>query len=288
LDWYYRADGGKIGPLTEREMKELAAQGKISRETMIWNELSAKWLPFSSVAAKIGITLPDEPKTPDSNDEVVTGPDWIAHSPFETDDTEHQEVIAQTASPVTESYCARCFRKFPNDELVRYGAEKFCSACESLYASELKRDVRTQRLPFAGFCIRMIAKLIDLTIVSVIGMLLYASAIFLLLWTDAIFDTSARWLALLAVYFLCFVTFLCYTSFFNGKYGGTPGKLALGLRVVDIDGGKLNYTKALVRCLVEIISALPLAAGYIAAAFDIERRALHDRICGTRVIRKAS
>jgi hypothetical protein len=34
------------------------------------------------------------------------------------------------------------------------------------------------------------------------------------------------------------------------------------------------------------LSFLTLYIGFIMAAFDIEKRALHDRICSTRVIRK--
>ncbi|HMK56031.1 MAG TPA: RDD family protein [Dissulfurispiraceae bacterium] len=284
MDWYYKADGGKTGPVNEREMRELAEQGKITRETMVWNELNARWMPLGEAASTIGVTLPDEAEH--QADDNVAGPDWMAYSIFESDSAEQQETVSPVAAPGAESYCARCFKKFPNDELVRYGAEKFCPACESLYAHELKHGDKASQLPIAGFCIRMIAKLIDLTILGVIGMLLYATAIFLLLWTDAIFEMSARAFALFIVCFLWIVSFICYSSVFTGKYGGTPGKLALGLRVVDTAGGKISYTKALIRCMAETASALPLAAGYIVAAFDVEKRALHDRLCGTRVIRK--
>jgi hypothetical protein len=34
-----------------------------------------------------------------------------------------------------------------------------------------------------------------------------------------------------------------------------------------------------------LLSSLTLAIGYIMAAFDDEKRSLHDRICDTRVIR---
>ncbi|HET6371045.1 MAG TPA: RDD family protein, partial [Nitrospiria bacterium] len=40
------------------------------------------------------------------------------------------------------------------------------------------------------------------------------------------------------------------------------------------------------RYFAEILSGIILCIGYIMAAFDDEKRALHDRICGTRVIKK--
>jgi uncharacterized RDD family membrane protein YckC len=84
------------------------------------------------------------------------------------------------------------------------------------------------------------------------------------------------------------LSYLAYGAFFVGQYGATPGKLALGLKVVDVDGCKVGYIKALGRCLSEIVSAIPFAFGYIIAAFDTEKRTLHDRICGTRVIVKSA
>jgi uncharacterized RDD family membrane protein YckC len=76
-----------------------------------------------------------------------------------------------------------------------------------------------------------------------------------------------------------------YVTFFLGKYGATPGKMALGLKVVRSDGSELTYARAFGRYLAEYLSAFTLMIGYIIAAFDREKRALHDHICDTRVIR---
>ena len=72
-----------------------------------------------------------------------------------------------------------------------------------------------------------------------------------------------------------------------GKHGATPGKMACGLKVVSPDGGPVSYGKACGRFFAEMLSGLTLGIGYIMVAFDDEKRALHDRICNTRVIRKA-
>jgi len=286
VDWYCKVDESKIGPLNERELKELAEQGKIGRETMVWNELSARWMPLTEVAAGIGLLLPDESQ--DAEPEAQAEPQWQAYSLFEAEEAMQQEAPSYPAPAIAEGYCARCFKKFPTAELVRYGAEKFCADCETLYAKELKKDDAAPGLPLAGFCLRLVAKLIDYVIIAVIGTLLYATAIFLLLWTDAIFDRPAKILVMFLVYVLWFISIIGYSSFFIGAYGATPGKLALGLRVVNTDGSRVGYAKALVRCLVEMAGALPLALGYIIAAFDKEKRTLQDRICGTRVIRRAA
>jgi uncharacterized RDD family membrane protein YckC len=55
--------------------------------------------------------------------------------------------------------------------------------------------------------------------------------------------------------------------------------------VVTPSGGKINYGLACGRFFAEIASAMILYIGYIMVGFDEEKRALHDRICNTRVIR---
>ena len=79
---------------------------------------------------------------------------------------------------------------------------------------------------------------------------------------------------------------VAYTTWFLGKYAATPGKMALGLKVITADGGKVSYLKAFGRYFAEIVSGIILFIGYIMAAFDDEKRTLHDRICNTRVVKK--
>jgi uncharacterized RDD family membrane protein YckC len=78
----------------------------------------------------------------------------------------------------------------------------------------------------------------------------------------------------------------CYYTFFVGKYGATPGKMATKLSIVNADGSPVSYGKACGRYFAQIVSSLACCIGYLMVAWDPEKRALHDRICGTRVIRK--
>jgi uncharacterized RDD family membrane protein YckC len=77
-----------------------------------------------------------------------------------------------------------------------------------------------------------------------------------------------------------------YNIFFVGKFGATPGKMALRLKVVTASGGTVSYARATGRYFAELLSSITLLIGYIMAAFDEQKRALHDRICDTRVIRR--
>ena len=76
------------------------------------------------------------------------------------------------------------------------------------------------------------------------------------------------------------------TTFFLWKYQATPGKMALGLKVITADGSRLSYLRCVGRFFGEIVSGLILNIGYIIAAFDSEKRALHDHMCATRVVKK--
>jgi uncharacterized RDD family membrane protein YckC len=75
-----------------------------------------------------------------------------------------------------------------------------------------------------------------------------------------------------------------YEVYFLTAHGATPGKMALGLRVIRADGGPISPMLALGRHFALWVSAFILMIGYIMAAFDPEKRALHDRICETRVV----
>jgi len=77
---------------------------------------------------------------------------------------------------------------------------------------------------------------------------------------------------------------VAYEVYFLSAHGATPGKMALGLKVIRADGGPISPMLALARYFASWVSAIILMIGYIMAAFDPEKRALHDRICETRVI----
>jgi uncharacterized RDD family membrane protein YckC len=77
-----------------------------------------------------------------------------------------------------------------------------------------------------------------------------------------------------------------YETFFVGRFGGTAGKLLLGMRVVRADFTRVTYWRAAVRAFGKVLSDLTLYVGYIMVAFDPQRRALHDYIADTRVVKR--
>ena len=94
---------------------------------------------------------------------------------------------------------------------------------------------------------------------------------------------SAKWLTPLV--WACGWTFhLAYDTYFVSRFGATPGKMLLCMRVATADGSRPGWRRALCRSLAEWLSKITLGAGYAMALFDPQRRTLHDRLCGTVVV----
>ncbi|MDI9238181.1 RDD family protein [Lysobacter sp. LF1] len=72
------------------------------------------------------------------------------------------------------------------------------------------------------------------------------------------------------------------------RWQGSPGKRAMGLRVVDRHGAAIGAAHALARQLAGGLSWLTLNLGHAMAALPPDHLALHDRVSGTRVVRSAS
>lgn len=65
----------------------------------------------------------------------------------------------------------------------------------------------------------------------------------------------------------------------------TIGKMALGLKVTDMEGRRISFARASGRHFAKFISGMILLVGYIMAGFTQRKQALHDMIAGTLVQR---
>lgn len=64
----------------------------------------------------------------------------------------------------------------------------------------------------------------------------------------------------------------------------TLGKMALGIKVTDLQGRPISFGRAVGRELAKILSTCTLLIGYLMAAFTERKQALHDMIAGTLVV----
>ena len=73
--------------------------------------------------------------------------------------------------------------------------------------------------------------------------------------------------------------------FWTRNNGQTPGKRALGIRVVSTSGGGVNDLQAVIRYIGYYISTFVLFLGWLWAIPDPENQTLHDKLAGTYVVK---
>ncbi|MAC94530.1 MAG: hypothetical protein CMC96_08485 [Flavobacteriales bacterium] len=75
-----------------------------------------------------------------------------------------------------------------------------------------------------------------------------------------------------------------YAGMQSSSKQATIGKMAFDLKVVRTDGSRITFLRGVGRYFSKIVSAIILMIGYIMAAFDSRKQALHDKIADTMVI----
>jgi uncharacterized RDD family membrane protein YckC len=247
MHWYYEGPNGQEGPVTEERIVELVGQGAIQGATLVWHEGMEGWRSYAEVAGQ--------------------------------------------GLPPSQGVCTECGRTFPEDDLIPYGGSRVCAECKPVFLQKIREGVQpVMGFAYAGFWLRLGAKIIDwiilyaanMIVTGILGFALGVSGAF-----DADSGPSAGYFVFQAVNLLVGIIIpAAYTTWLLGKYGATVGKMACKIRVVKADGSSISYLRALGRYFAEWISGMILLIGYIMAAFDSEKRTLHDRICNTRVIMK--
>lgn len=127
-----------------------------------------------------------------------------------------------------------------------------------------------------GFWRRAVALAMDLVVVGFlvsIGSLIARSLRPVALVADAFW--YAYLLVIPAAYFVLS----------HGTTGQTLGKWLLGARVVGESGEPIGYGRALGRLGAAAVSTLCLGLGLLLVAARRDKRALHDLMAGTRVVR---
>ncbi len=177
--------------------------------------------------------------------------------------------------------CVECGVDALLDESIAVGNAFVCASCKSVFLQRLEQGLAVPAtMHYASFGLRVFAKFIDATLIYSFQ---YPLMLLIRLASDSSESTLTPLLWGLSSFSgICFG--VAYGTYMVGRYGATVGKMAMGLRVVRPDGQPVTYARAAGRVFAEYISAILMNIGYIIAAFDDERRALHDRICETRVI----
>jgi uncharacterized RDD family membrane protein YckC len=129
--------------------------------------------------------------------------------------------------------------------------------------------------PRAGFWIRFGALLLDGLIIAIVPIIVIA------------IGSSASSGALLAFgYLLLLVGGIAYEIYFvGGPTGQTPGRRAVGIRVIDFNtGGPIGHGRATIRLIGRWLAGIPCYLGYFWMLWDKEKQCWQDKMANDVVV----
>ncbi len=85
-------------------------------------------------------------------------------------------------------------------------------------------------------------------------------------------------------YYLVSVIILFYVWFW--RKGETLGLRAWKIKVVKLDGSRLDWSTALIRFFASVLCCATLGLGFLWSLFDKEKRALNDILSKTKLVYK--
>lgn len=199
--------------------------------------------------------------------------------------------MTQQAPAQAELACSQCGRMFAHSDLVQIAGSWVCGDCKPAFLSRVMASgaASPSAWHYGGFWMRVVARMIDTIVLYVAEIpiqLLFIGRVLFPGSRPPADSATALISATLTLTLIRWVVQGAYEVLMLRYLGATVGKMAVGLKVVRTDGSGLGWGVAVGRFFMYIVSGIILGIGYIMAGFDDEKRALHDRVCDTRVIYK--
>ena len=145
-------------------------------------------------------------------------------------------------------------------------------------------NTETQEFNYAGFWRRFAASVLDETIIFFFTTFLIAP-----MMNHFIYGVRSNEVILIMIWGGFYFTIFrwCYfAGMESSPMKATIGKLAVGLYVTNISGERITFGQATGRFFGKIISGLILYIGYIIAAFNKKKQAVHDLMSNCLVLKK--
>ena len=247
--WYYSDyERNRHGPVSGADLAMLHDNGQLAADTLVWREGLAQWQPWHAVAGEVLAAAPQPVAAPARASFATTA----AHAPAEAFASPY--AMAEARSPYAP----------PQAPLQR--------------VDTLQLD---GEVVYAGFWKRVAANLIDSVIIALLGGVLGA-AIGGLMGVALGSDTPAIQAVVQVVSVVLTASY--YGWFYASLQQATPGKMAIGIKVVRSDGEGCGFWRGFGRYFAMILSGLMVCIGFLMAAFTARKQALHDMICDTVVV----
>lgn len=168
---------------------------------------------------------------------------------------------------------------------------------------EVISNSEQNQVKYAGFWLRFAAYIIDQFVIGIAGLIIAVPLILGIiafgLNLDGVKSPSDFFthegllmvggiigIIMLAILFSIVMKWLYYALMESSKFGGTLGKMAVNIKVVDMNGDRISFGRATGRYFSKIITNMTLLIGYIIAGFTEKKQALHDLITSCLVVQK--
>ncbi len=147
---------------------------------------------------------------------------------------------------------------------------------------------------YAGFWKRVAAIFIDKIIIGVATCIILIP-MFLVIgvsaFSDRDYEPSISFIIGLISAYMIFILIAwiaewLYFAMMESVKGATIGKMALGIKVTDLNGQLPTFGRASGRYFGKILSSLTFGIGYLIAGFSQQKQALHDILAKTLVVNK--
>lgn len=216
-------------------------------------------------------------------DQRIVGPSTLVWREGMDSWVSYQEI----AGTVTDwgTPCSECGRPHLVEELLVFEGKRVCASCKDLFFQRVREgSAPVDTMVYASIGKRFAALVLDSLLVGLVSVPLLFGGIAVVASRQPSEDTGI--FATLILMCTVGVWIVFYFTWFVGRYGATPGKMVLGIKIVRSDGSPVSYLRAFCRFLAHQVSANIMYIGFIIALFDEQKRGLHDHICDTRVIEK--
>ena len=193
--------------------------------------------------------------------------------------------------------CAHCGKSLPQSDLVQIAGSWVCADCKPAFLSRVMASGATPNAwRYGGFWIRLGAWFIDGLVLGVPFLVLFM--LFMPSFVRASQANPANPFAafaaagFLTIFLIAFLVGCAYEVVMLKYRAATLGRMACGLKVVRTDGRPLSwglcvgrfFMRNVVTSGIPYLNSILLLVSGIMVGTDTEKRALHDRVCDTRVI----
>jgi uncharacterized RDD family membrane protein YckC len=272
--WYYvDSQQQRHGPVDGDAVAALFRDGTLGRASLVWREGMQEWTALINVAPELRLDMtPPSPPAPETAD-----------TPVATEVEVERPLTGRAVFTASEPSYAQPEAILRAKPAVSPGDSPYAAPRAEIGARAYGTPVQDGHVVYAGFWKRVAASVIDsLAIgipVGIVAAILggLAGGGFSSLETFNAVQT-------LSSYLLGAIAF----AWFHSSAGllATPGKLAVGIKVVRTDGDKITFLRGFGRYWAYLLSSLLLCIGLIMAAFTERKQGLHDLMCDTLVVDK--